>query len=242
MKAIVAAIITCVVIFGLSAGATQYLVNQKTEASGDGEPDGEGARSAGAEEKKLPPQSMPVSFRPESQVSVEAVLQMSDSIKRMEQSVAEREEKVKKDEKRVKMLFDDLATEQDELRAFSEGVEAKIDLLGRMTEELRSTLAALDERKAELEKLEKKASKDGAAVGDGLDERVRLAKGWFDDLPPEQAADYLREFANSGKLDFAAAVLQTMPDRTKSKILGVMDDPVLVDQFLESVNNRKSQP
>ena len=103
---------------------------------------------------------MPVAFRPDNAVSVEAVLQMSDSIKKMEQQLIEREQRLVKDEQRVKLLFDDLATEQDELRAFSEGINSKVELLQRMTNSLKTTLDELDARKIELKELEKKTGSD----------------------------------------------------------------------------------
>ena len=71
-----------------------------------------------------------------------------------------------------------------------------------------------------------------------LDSKVNDVKSWFANLEPDQAADYLKEFANNGKLEFAASLLQKMPDRQKSKILGVMSDPILVDQLIESLDVR----
>ncbi len=161
MKTILSAVITCAVLFGVSAGATKYLTDQSAAATEEtdenaGEAEtGDAANESATEDggvQGLPPQSMPVSFRPEAQVSVEAVLQMSDSIKRMEQDLAKREEKVRRDEKRVKLMFDDLATEQDQIRAFSEGLESKLELVTRTKEQLEETLAQLDERKNEMEK------------------------------------------------------------------------------------------
>jgi chromosome segregation ATPase len=181
---------------------------------------------------------MPVAFRPESAVSVEAVMQMSDSIKKMEQQLIEREQRLVKKEQRVKLLFDDLATEQDELRAFSEGIDAKVEMLQRMTNSLKTILDDLDARKAELKDLEKKTGSDEQSKREELDSKVNDVKSWFENLEAEQAADYLKEFANNGKLEFAASLLQKMSDRQKSKILGVMSDPILVDQLIDSLSIR----
>ncbi|MCA9136751.1 MAG: hypothetical protein KDB00_08330, partial [Planctomycetales bacterium] len=209
MKAIISAMITCAVIFGLSAGATQFLLKQPPA-----DPESvETAPSSEAISAELPQDdAVPVSFRPDNDVSVEAVLQMSDSIKRMEQELAEREQRVKRDEMRVKLIFDDLATEQDELRAFSEGIDSKLDLLSRMTEELKSTLADVEQQKADLAKLTKKAETKNVDPVSTVDTQADEVKGWFEGLQPEQAAEYLREFSNNGKLSFAASLLQKMPD------------------------------
>lgn len=238
MKAIISAMITCAVIFGLSAGATQYLIKQPLAET---ELTDEASDAVLDDSQESAPQtldSMPVSFRPENNVSIEAVLQMSDSIKRMEQDLAEREQKVKRDELRVKLLFDDLATEQDELRSFGEGIDSKIDLLGRMKSELEVTLSLLDDRKAEMESVAKSTNSQAAAAGQDVNDRANDVKGWFEGLAPEQAAEYLREFSNNGKMSFAASLLQKMPDRQKSKILEAMNDPVLVDQLIESLSSK----
>ena len=181
-----------------------------------------------------PVRAMPVAFRPSGSVSVEAVLQMSDSIKKMEQQMVAREQRLAKDEQRVQLLFDDLATEQDELRAFSEGIDAKLETVKRLTASLRETLDQLDNRKAELQKLEKATGTDDQSQMEEMETRVNAVKAWFAGLEAEQAADYLKEFANTGKLQFAAGLLHKMPDRQKSKILGAMSDPVLVDQLIDA--------
>lgn len=238
MKAVISAMITCAIIFGLSAGATKYLMDQEsadTEAVAEDSPAEEGSSE---DSETQPSPQMPVALRPDAAVSIEAVLQMSDSIKRMEQELAEREEKVKRDEMRVKLMFDDLATEQDELRAYSEGIDSKLDAISRMKSELEQTLITLDQRKGELEKLAQKTQKT-AEPDEDIDDRVESVKSWFSALEPEQAAEYLREFSNNGNLSFAASLLQKMPDRQKSKILGAMNDPVLAYQLVEAVKPKK---
>jgi flagellar motility protein MotE (MotC chaperone) len=238
MKAVLSAMITCAVIFGLSAGATQYFLKQQPAEVESGEETASPEADAQADVPPAAADSMPVSFRPDANVSVEAVLQMSDSIKRMEQELAEREEKVKRDEMRIKLMFDDLATEQDELRAFSEGIDAKVELLGRMKSELEQTLVTLEQKKSELDKLVEKTEKKPETGTSDVEEKVDDVKSWFANLEPEQAAEYLREFSNNGKMTFAASLLQKMPDRQKSKILGAMNDPVLVDQLIEALTGK----
>ncbi|OYP32287.1 hypothetical protein [Rhodopirellula sp. MGV] len=236
MKAIIAAMLTCIIIFGLSAGATHMLMQSDPAEPPEELADGSGESMPPSDtEEVLPGEPMPVSFRPDNDVSVEAVLQMSDSIKRMEQELAEREKKVKRDEARIKLMFDDLTTEQDELKAFSEGIETKLAVLEQLKNEVSTSLAMLDQRKEELDKTKAKIESAEKAETAPMDDRVEDVKSWFANLAPEQASDYLREFANNGKLSFAASLLQKMPDRQKSKILAAMNDPVLVDQLIDAL-------
>ncbi|NNE01512.1 MAG: hypothetical protein HKN47_29725 [Pirellulaceae bacterium] len=239
MKSILAAIVTCLILFGVSAGTTKFFYQPTADEDAVGETrDGAPSISTAAASQQSAdhrPTAVPVAFRPDQAVSVEAVLQMSDSIKKMEQQLIDREQRVRKEELRVKLLFDDLATEQDELRAFSEGIDAKVDLLNQLTGTLKTTLDSLDARKAELTTLAKETGSDDESKQTELDNKVNDVKSWFANLEATQAADYLKEFANNGKLEFAATLLQKMPDRQKSKILGAMSDPILVDQLIDAL-------
>lgn len=235
MKSIIAAVLTCTVLFGVSLATTKLLYAPAVpEPSEETVPPPDPVSQDQTPEADSEP--MPVALRPDHAVSVEAVLQMSDSIKKMEQSLIGREQRLVKQEQRIKLLFEDLATEQDELRAFSEGIDAKVESLQRMTAELRAMLSDLDARKIELEDLAKKTGSDDESKQSELDQKVNDVKSWFAGLQPEQAATYLKDFANNGKLEFAAALLHKMPDRQKSKILDVMSDSELVDQLIESLS------
>jgi hypothetical protein len=240
MKQIVAAVITCMILFGASYAASKYYMDIEEVAEAETVTPKEESVD---QSSTLPPdgasinqvEAMPVAHRPEKSVSLEAVLQMSDSIKKTEERLRIREMKLAKEEQNVKLLFVDLETEQDQLQAFGEGIDAKVEALSRMTEELRQLIGSLDEKKAELAKLEKEAGVDDESKQLDLENKVNDVKSWFSNLEARQASDYLKEFANNGKLDFAASLLHKMPDRQKSKILAELSDPALVDQLISAL-------
>ena len=238
MKSIITAAITCAILFGVSFAASKYYMDKEVP-----EEVVEPAVETVDQSSTLPPDEskiskvpvMPVSHRPEKSVSLEAVLQMSDSIKKMEEKLILRAQRLAKEEQRVKLLFVDVATEQEQLQAFSEGVDSKVQSLARLSGELKELLASLDEKKAEIAKMEKEVGVDDESKQVELDNKVNDVKGWFSNLDPQQASDYLKEFANNGKLDFAASLLHKMPDRQKSKILAALSDPALVDQLITAL-------
>lgn len=247
MKSIIAAVITCSVLFGASYWASSYFAQMTPDEDTEKV---EPMPDSADQKSSLPPNgdtinqvpAMQVSHRPEESVSLEAVLQMSDSIKKMEEKLIIREERLAKEEQRVKMLFSDLNTEQDELQAFSEGVDSKIETLERLADNLRNVLAQLNERKTELVALEKEAGVDEESQRAEIDDKVNDVKGWFSNLEPTQAADYLKEFANTGDLEFAASLLHKMPDRQKTKILTELRDPVLVRQLIDALEVAPKKP
>lgn len=230
--------LTCAVLFGISFFATSQMRSSEEEPADESAEVEATAKDTSSDEDGPPlgmVKAMPVSLRPDNAVTVEAVLQMSDSIKKMEQQLAQRETRVAKKEQRVNLMLEDLMTEQDELRAFTEGIDAKIEMLSQLSNDVQTKLDTLEAKKSELEKLEKSTGTDEESKQQQFDDKVNTIKGWFANLQPEQAADYLKEFANNGKLEFAASLLQRLPDRQKSKVLGAMSDPVLVDQLIDAL-------
>lgn len=248
MKTIIAAVLTCIVLFAGSYGASVYfsqpvpeedVASEATTSEESPEPTAMLPEDSTAEKTSLP---MQVSNRPDQSVSLEAVLQMSDSVRKMEEKLIMREQVVSKEEQRVQMLFNDLKTERNRIQSMSESVDAKVRQLGLMAENLNATLAQLESRKAEVSKLEQNAGVDDASKQEELDAKVNDVKAWFSNLAPEQSSEYLKEFANNGKLEFAASLLQKMPDRQKSKILGALSDPVLVEQLIDALRVKPKTP
>lgn len=239
MKSIIAAVLTCAVLFGASYGASTYFAVESPPVDEPPIP----AEEKADQESTLPPNSaeikktatMQVGPRADKSISLEAVLQMSDSIKKMEERLILREKRLAKEEQRVALLFNDLETEQDALQALSEGVDSKVQLLERMTETMRTTLEDLDTRKTEIESMAKKEGIEEKSKQDEIDDKVDLIKSWFTNLPAEQAASSLKEMANTGRLEFAASLLHKMSDRQKSKILLELKDPVLVNQMIDAL-------
>ena len=245
MKSIIAAVVTCAILFGVSYYASNYYANLDQEPTEDEiehpeesvEPD-KSTLPPDVDQIKQSPVTMQVGVRPDKAVSLEAVLQMSDSIKRMEEKLLIREKKIKKEEQRIQMMIADMETEQDELTAFAESVELKVDMLNKKAQELNDLMAKLDERKSEVAKLEKNAGVDQDSKRQLMDDKVEQVIPWFSSLDPKQASDYLKEFANNGKIEFTAEILNRLETRQKTKILGEMKDPVLVGQIIEALKVR----
>ncbi len=240
MKSIIAAVVTCVILFGASFAASKYYMD--TEPVAEGDPVNAKEESID-QTSTLPPNdseinkiySMPVAHRPDKAVSLEAVLQMSDNIKKLEGKLILRQEKLDLEEQRVQMLFRDVEEEQGQLQAFSEGVDAKVKSLARLKGELQQLLSSIDTKQVELASMEKDAGVDEESKLTELDDKANDVKSWFEKLEAQQASDVLKEFANNGKMDFAASILHKMSERQKTKILTALDDPTLVDQLITAL-------
>ena len=233
MKSIIAAIITCLLLFGVSAGASVYLsqAEPETEDASTEEPLDEDSDEIDVKEMAT---QMPIAARPNQALTIEAVLQMSESAKRRQQRLDELETQLKKDDQRIKMLFRDLDREKQELTTISNGVESKVAALDEMNQRLEVVLEKIEQENLKLTKLEKKTGAS-SKMSNEIQSRVSQVKGWFSGLEAKQAADILIEKANAGDMEFAAALLHSLPDRQKAKILPAINDPTLVTQLIDSL-------
>jgi len=240
MKTILTAGTVGLVLFAISASVSWYLLNQSQanaslaggeefEENGAVPPIGKGNEKA---------EQLPVAIRPNVPLTVEAVLELSESIRRKEQDLITRERLVEKNEQNVRLLFEDLKVERAELASLMDGMEAKLKLAQQTVAELRQENQTLATKTEEMAKLNQKAEakkKAGEEMLDEIGQRVKTARPWFEGLEDEQAANYLKEFANNGDLQFAVRLLKSLQQRKASKILAAFNDPEFVQQLLNAL-------
>ncbi|HMO13589.1 MAG TPA: hypothetical protein PKD64_11815 [Pirellulaceae bacterium] len=241
MKTILKAGIVGAVLFAISATASWYLLNQQNslakQTADEIDPELEaGVPPIGQGTEKA--EQLPVALRPEVPLSVEAVLELSDSIRRKERDLIARENAVEKTEQNIHLLFEDLKVERAELTALLEKIEARLQLTKNAVAELKQENLTLAAKTDEISKFEQQLAKRKATGTEELDEigqRVKTAKPWFEGLDDAQAANYLKEFANNGDLRFAVRLLKSLQQRKASKILAEFNDPEFVQQLLNAL-------
>lgn len=242
MKTLLTAAIAGVILFAASASVSWYLMNQNIEPV-----ETEVADLDPAAEVGVPPigdgvdkqEQMPVALRPNVPITVEAVLELSDSIRKKERELIEREKQVKKAEDNIKLLFEDLKIERDQLTALAQRIESKLQQADGRVAELRIENEELSTKSQQLSQMLQNKKGKGEEELDEIEERVKKAKPWFDGLESEQAASYLKTFANEGELEFAAKLLDSMDKRDVAEILQILNDPIFVDQILKTLSEKK---
>lgn len=244
MKSLLTSIVIGILFFGISAGVSWLFIYKPAEPTED-----EIAETTDSTDYTFPPkigdsdqvEEMPVSLRPDMPISTEALTELAQSIMKKQKAIYDAEQHLKKEEKRINLLFEDLRRERDELMAFGQKIDAKIIQAREATKILQMESQKLETQTNTLSKLQKKTGKTlDVAVEDELNRRVKVVKNWFKNLDPEQAANYLKEFADRGDIDFAARLLDSLEDRNIAKVLAAFDDPPLVAQIVESVTKSES--
>jgi hypothetical protein len=252
MKNLLAAVLVGILLFVGSAGASWFLIYMpmQAEAEAQAAAEAEALAEDEANAAAVPPpvpktkkvEAMPVAVRPETPVTVEAVTELAHSVMQKERALVESRERLAKEEKRINLLFEDLKRERDELTAFGQLIESKIAKAAEVTDKLKVERQKLVDQTNTLSSLEKKTGKTPAdAESSELDSRVDVVKSWFKNLDPEQAANYLKEFANRGDLQFSARLLDSLGDRQIAKILAAFNDPPLVAQIVDAYTKNKNE-
>jgi aminopeptidase N len=182
--------------------------------------------------------AMPVAMRPETPLTVEALMELAQSIMEKEKVLFDSRQQIKKDEKRVKFLFEDLKREQDELKAFAKMIDEKIIQAEEAVKVLKLEKQSAAEQTEALNSIEKRTGTIDEVADNDLNRRVKVVKSWFKDLDPEQAAKYLKEFAERGDMEFVAKLLDSLEDRRIAKVLAAFDDAPLVAQIVDTFTNK----
>jgi DNA repair exonuclease SbcCD ATPase subunit len=243
MKTILAAGIAGIILFAASASVSWYLMNQnglpeETEVAQEVDSLEPGVPEIGPSDQKS--DQMPVAIRPDIPLTVEAVLELSESIRKKERELIDREKRVNKAEENIKLLFEDLKIERDQITELVRRIESRLQQANTSVADLKVENQQLETKAQELKQLLQKNKPEVQVEVDEIAERVKTAKDWFKNLAEDQAANYLKTFANNGDLEFAARLLDSMDQRKAAKILGVLDDAEFVDQMLKvlSVESR----
>ena len=84
-----------------------------------------------------------------------------------------------------------------------------------------------DEIQKKLEALKNAEAEAGAGAAASL----KTLGEFIQTMPPEDAADAIKEMVNDGKLDFVIQLLRKIEPRVASKFLAAIDDPALVAEI-----------
>ncbi len=181
---------------------------------------------------------LPVPVRGE-RLSVEELFRFGAMYREQQQLLLRREDELQRRQSRLKLIRDDV----DGSRREFDGLRAQVDDTATRVKKAFSDLETeqqdFDQEKvsaeSELQKLEE-------ARNDANEEEtvnLRRISSWFQSMPAEKAAEYIRELSNEGKMESAVKLLGNIEERTVAKILSAMDDAALVVELTEAFRRAK---
>ncbi len=164
-------------------------------------------------ETELP---VPVRGKP---LTAEEVFRYGAGIRGQYEAMVRRQQEIEQDAARLKLIHEDIRGSREEL----DGLESKLTGLVTMAERL---LARLDARLAQLDEKQKTVEQAEnalpASVGTSQTAQLKNTKRISEiisGMSENDAAEYLRELSNAGKLSVASQVLNQIEPRDAAKIL-----------------------
>lgn len=245
MKTVISAAVVGIFLFLASAGVSFWMMpspNDETAENEDNIETLEDVTKGDDEEKSKAKPIMPVAVRPGSPITLEVATEIAQSIMAKEEGLRKREADIEEKENRLELLFKDLKQEREELVAFHERVEAKIQEAKEEVLIVRQERDALTKQQESLKKLERKTGTDAEDADAALmDESASQIKGLFKEMPPEWVAKYIKNYSNKNQdIGLVAAVLNKLDNREVSQILEFVDDMDLTDEIVEKMATRRS--
>jgi flagellar motility protein MotE (MotC chaperone) len=227
-------------LFGASAAVSMVLRPKPVEElAEDGAAENEARTEEAAHEQtaELTPTShsaIDLAEIPENGLAAVTVLRLSESIRKREQQLIEREKQITEQERRLKFMIDDLQRERTEISALMEQAENK-------AAEARSFLEAARQAGATTPvNTTADGEQPATAPGNQLRElpenekqNLKTVAEWLKGMPPETAAQSIRELSNEGKMEMAVQLLSFLEDRDAANILSALDDTTLFTQLAD---------
>ena len=202
-------------------------------------------------EEELPPLENPVPIPPVGeielpgslrgqQLTADDIFRIGELFRQQHASLAQRKEQIRKDEMRLSLLQSDLDATKQELDGLRGQMIATVQtgemLLQKVLQEKQQIEASKPEVKPGEAEVEAPISPEAESTN------MKQIARWLQGMPPETAAEHMKEMINDGKLKSAAQLISNIDERTAAKILAAVNDPVLVGSLMDEFRKLPRPP
>ena len=161
--------------------------------------------------------------------------------RQQQEALAEREQEIEQRQAQLKLIESDLAGSRKEIDGLQAMVQESVQRADQLLKNLEQQRQQFEQQKKDAEStMESLRSQDDEANAAEAT-NIRKISSWFQSMPPEKAAEYLRELSNDGNTTSAVKLLENIEERNAAKILAAMEDPALVVELTEAFRNSKRQ-
>lgn len=209
------------------------------QANADGDTPAPHARPPGpAPVKDTGAVNMPVPIRGKP-MTAEEIFRFGATVRNQQEALTRREEAVVKQQARLNLVQDDLDAEQRELEGLFSQIRESLENGERLLTTIQQRRAELDAEKQAAQKELDQFKKTQTEYANLEVDNIKQISRWFQSMPAENAAEYLRELSNDGNIASAIQLLGNIEERDAAKILVAMGDPALVVQLTERFKGLK---
>jgi len=196
-------------------------------------------------------------------MTAEQIVRTASLYRQQVEQLKRREVDVESQESHLRLAQQDLDQRKMEIEGILKQVQGYVEQSDRTLSEIAIRRSELQDELAEVKKQREELQKERDAfqneregrnqevqqsneATDVLDEaqlqNLQKTALLFGSVNQEAAAGIIREFANQGKMNYVAQMLDRMEERDASKIIDALgSDPALVTQLMEELQNMKRE-
>ncbi len=174
-------------------------------------------------------------------LSAEELFRFGAMYRQQQEALAQREQEIEQRQARLKLIENDLAGSRKEIDGLQALVQESVQRADQLLKDLEQQRQQFEQEKKDAESTMESLRTQDDEANAAEATNVRKISSWFQSMPPEKAAEYLRELSNDGNTDSAVKLLENIEERNAAKILAAMEDPTLVVELTEAFRNSKRQ-
>lgn len=164
-------------------------------------------------------------------LDADEMFRLSTATKAKQQQLLEYDEQLREHKRRIKAADADTKTAQREVEGTLKEIRNLMDATESLLSETQQTIAELQKERIETQRKTDDLKKVEGEAGAGVKRDVKNFAEYLQSMPPEDAAQTIKEMTNDGKMDFAIQLLRNIEVRNVSKILAEIKDPALVAEL-----------
>lgn len=234
MKTILTLGVLAIVLFTAAAGLSTWLQMQK--ATDEKEP----AAKKKTREKDAEPDAplirpLPTLGAAEAEKSAREVQGAQTRLRDWENRLASRE-------RQFEAVLLDFRAERDAVERTRKQLADELKLIAAKSADLDRKATDLDDQRKQLARGTADLTRNTTQIRQDEQANVVKVAGWYDAMPPENAAKLLQEMVGSGKVDTAVKILAKMKDSKASRVLGEMTDLGIANDLTERVRKLRPVP
>ena len=172
-----------------------------------------------------------------NQMTTEEVFRYGVNIRSQLEGLQQRQDALAREEARIKLMHNDIRGIRQEVDGLQSRVNEALTMAERLLAQLQAEWAELENQmQPPAEETTAQTTTPDEQYGPGELESSKKLAQLIQGMPPEKAAEYLKQLSNEGRIATAAKVLDNIQSRDAAKIIGAMDDPALWVQLTESLS------
>jgi flagellar motility protein MotE (MotC chaperone) len=234
-----------VVLFGLSAAASWFLRQAQVISADHGEisvaengPKSPGSHGVTASA----PTEMRPAVRPSVNPEVDNAAQLANSLRTQMDALRTREQQFTARQKSLELICQDIHLEKSAMDELRKQMNEELRGLTERIESLERKSGEVDQKRKQLSDQNKELKESQLRVEDSEKASIKRLAAVYDSMDADAAAQHLQQMADTGKIETAVKILNSMRERQAAKVLAQFPDRTTVVQLLDKMRTVDRNP